>query len=1169
MNFTTEQQQAITTHNTNLIVTAGAGSGKTRVLVERYLALLEANPNWYLPQVVAITFTEKAAREMRDRVRAAISERLRTATETATREQWQRHANLLDNARIGTIHGLCAQLLRANPAQVPVDPAFEVMDENDANLLLREAVEQTIATLAESDATASTLLITYSINQVREVLLQYASPSAAKQVNDMSKTIPLADPEQLVAQWQAAYAEYSATILDNLRDDPDYIASTTWEPLDGWESIHPDDKLLTVWEHVHDGILHLDEFSDDPKASLEAIKGVIKRNVGSQKNWGGKAILAESKEYLRILKEDVLDTYIKQMPAAIGAFDHNMARLLPFWIEAINSAAETYKTLKDERNVLDFDDLETLTQDLLNQHKEVVARYADQEFQHVMVDEFQDTNAAQRDIVYQLSGFKADKTDQLFVVGDPKQSIYAFRGADVGVFHDVQTKIEKKGGLTLPLSQSFRTHARLVDTFNHLFADMMHISSDEGRAYDVQFDMPMSAFRESEPHHGVPMTLLTLEADQDQRGNKLYTDDYTRWEAYEIAKQIHAMRQAETLVFDKREQAYRPFEFGDAAILLRALTNITLYEDIFKVMDIPYVVTAGRGYYNRQEVWDMLNLLRALHNPHDDLALATVLRSPMFSLSDQALLALRLLRTEDKQVVPLWDAINHDPIPELVPLDVHTPLQFARSILGHLREIAGRVTVESLIVTALELTAYDAILTALPDGDRRRGNLDKLLVKARDSGRYALGDFLRYVQDLTSSKTVREGEATIESEGVVQIMTIHASKGLEFPIVFLAGTGSKPRAVDKDTVIVEPLSGIACRVYDDEQNLADPFAYHQAYAIAEKRDAAERKRLLYVALTRAQDYVFMSGRAGVQGSWLEDISVLRQKLDLSDLIALDAKLEPPQDAFFDTSQAASQMGWDVAHQHIEGDVTGLPLAAEIPHHTDPMLRHLSVTQLENLGSAPYYNPQADGYRYFRQSVLYDAPDPIRPILRDTRSPERVKSRALGNVIHRALQVGAIPSTTAPEQLYEILAAYAWELRITDPALLQEVVEEATILLNHYEKRGAGVALEQADRVLREVPFIHQVGTRILHGQIDVLYRAHDQWYVMDYKTAPVKSDFVQWHAQRYHLQVGAYAEAVAVQVGQVPIAQLYYLHSGELVTVEPDQWRRALATLDDELGRLG
>lgn len=286
----------------------------------------------------------------------------------------------------------------------------------------------------------------------------------------------------------------------------------------------------------------------------------------------------------------------------------------------------------------------------------------------MLVDEFQDTNAAQRDIVYRLcAADRPEGAGRLFVVGDPKQSIYAFRGADVSVFDDVRRDLLDSGGRELPLAMSFRAHERLVGAFNDLFGAILTVGDGPTARYEIGLGTPMTAHRACDlgaaPHQAQPITALAIPRLDKTLAPEFQTkEEMRRWEAWALAQKLIEMVETGASIWERGPEGggYRPAGFGDVAVLFRAMTSAPLVEDVFKATGIPYVTIAGRGYFDRQEVWDLLNLLRALHNPGDDLALAAALRSPLFGLSDEALLALRLPPEGSRAPLPLWQALRGD-----------------------------------------------------------------------------------------------------------------------------------------------------------------------------------------------------------------------------------------------------------------------------------------------------------------------------------------------------------------------------------------------------------------------------------------------------------------------------------------------------------------------------
>lgn len=1188
MEFTPQQAEAVCAHGCNLIVTAGAGSGKTRVLVERFVALLDAHPDWPLTSIVAITFTEKAAREMRDRVRAAIEERLVSAPEE-DRARWFEHYAALSAARIGTIHGLCAQLLRANPAEARLDPAFEVLDETEATLALDDAIERALARLVREGSPAAALLSAYDLGAVRGILRAYAQPGAAESVAEALAC----GRDALRDRWQAAWQAARADAIRHLRADPNWCAALEWISR---VSPPPGDKLTPICEDVQAYVRTLLSSDDDACwSAVERLNGTIKINVGSQTNWGGAERLQACKDALKAIREP-LQKAVKDIGPAPGDPDEQALDWLMLWGEAIALAAEEYGRLKAERTALDFADLEHRARALLRDDA-VCARYH-AEFRHVLVDEFQDTNAAQRDIVYRLcAADRPEGAGRLFVVGDPKQSIYAFRGADVSVFDDVRRDLLDSGGRELPLAMSFRAHERLVGAFNDLFGAILTVGDGPTARYEIGLGTPMTAHRACDlgaaPHQAQPITVLAIPRLDKTLAPEFQTkEEMRRWEAWALAQKLIEMVETGASIWERGPEGggYRPAGFGDVAVLFRAMTSAPLVEDVFKATGIPYVTIAGRGYFDRQEVWDLLNLLRALHNPGDDLALAAALRSPLFGLSDEALLALRLPPEGSHAPPPLWQALRGDD-PADFPRDEISALDFARDVLGELRDRAGRVSNAELLARTLEMTGYLAALSGLPDGARRRGNVEKLLRLARASGRTGLGAFNAYARDLTA-REIREGEATVEAEDAVKLMSVHASKGLEFPIVALFDT-TWSRQDSLGVFTLDPDAGPVCVLpRESRDEPLEPFMVKWAKKLSARREQAENRRLLYVAATRASDYLILSGTPDQHGRypkdcwlhhWLGALGVdsdalvpsdepLRIAREWGDCV-IEVPATPPRAADLLAPRLRGATGWDHPALRVGEPVPDLPAArppllSPVVAEPDAPARALSATLVAKLGHAPFMDPPAAGRRAFRHAVLHDAPDALRP-LPSPQPDSRWQAIAVGQTVHRALRAWLMPDRSAPALLDERLRTYAWEQGATDPGMAGVVAERARRLLERFAASDIRREIERAPQVYRELPFVYRTagdsGGRAVHGVIDVLYFDGKTWHVLDYKTALVNWKTAPENARRHFLQVGVYVGAVRAHTGQAPRAHLYYIHPARLITVQPDGWQPALERLDEDV----
>lgn len=1189
MEFTQAQSEAIYTHDRNLIVVAGAGSGKTRVLVERYLALLDANPDWSLGALVAITFTKKAAEEMRDRVRKALEDRYYQVISPHEMDRWSRLLSEIDSARIDTIHGLCATILRSNAAEAGVDPDFVVLDEVEAAILLDDVIDLVLADLAVSEHPAVELLTEYDARDVRAMLSR----------PDLLAVRQIATYNNLFEQWQAAWWESVPVRLNGFMQIVESL---------GMVSVPDDeDRLAELWR----GCLGcLDRMLDgDDEAGYNALHDIAAMSIGNAGKasiWGDKEAAAAARETLMQIRTAAKAT-LATMGDPPGELDRRASELLPHWTMLVRTVQAFYHEAKASQSALDFDDLERMTCDLLQRYPDVQRRYRGAEFRHVLVDEFQDTNAAQWQIVQALTGL--DVSGSLFVVGDPKQSIYAFRGADVSVFGSVFEQIRSAGGDDKQLAQSFRTHQPLVDGFNAIFRKLLVRDSVDPlvSGYQVEFGVPMEAFRQNPPDRALAAIELLLieQVERDEQGqasgDRLNAEARREWEAFEIAQRVHQMVHDGRLVYDKAGQRTRPIQYDDVAILFQSLSNVTLYETVFKSVGLPFITLAGRGYYDRQEVWDLLNLLQAVYNPADNLSLASVLRSPMFGLSDDALLALRLsgrrkideheratqgtqhavslpdgAETGDERgaIVDLWEALA-DP-GDLLPDDEREAVEFARECLVYLRSIAGRVTISELLREALQYTGYLAILTGLPDGARRRGNVEKLLEKAETSGKVTLGAFSQYLRDL-SAREVREGEAAVDVAGAVQIMTVHASKGLEFPLVVLADASWDRGSGNRECLMRDPDYGFACKVYDVEQDKHVPtYRFRMVEQIIKQREAAERLRLLYVAATRAQDYLLVCGQVqeskGVwrSGGWLGR---------LMDVLELGEALNPcmdtsvncewgqvrvtlprcrPDDSLF--AATTVQLDWDVDWSSVQP--LKPELLADVPVQLEQQARHLAATHIADLGSAELDTEDRWFYRQrFRRQVLQDVPTVVEWVSQDERRPS---ARQVGEIVHEALRHWRIPGQGDDASLRQMLYSYAWRQGITDDLHCTDAMNRAYQLLIEFKNSDVYQWVESAQTVYRELPFVYERQGRTIHGIIDVLFRMPDgRWVVADYKTSTVKPftpDAVIHHARRYHLQIGVYADAVQNQLGGiVPETYIHYIRYSQTVRIEETAWRGALS----------
>jgi len=606
--FKGNQEKAVTDSNPAIAVTAGAGSGKTLSLVGRYLHLLEQG--YPIRSILAITFTEKAAREMRSRIRNALSH-----TELST---FNFQLSNLDSARIGTIHSLCAEILRSHPAEARLDPAFEVLEEGLSAALRAEAIESALA-WAATDEQSVALFGVFKENELRQILNALMSRRL-----DVTADVTSNLAASLVERFSATLNSYLVTHLES----PTWIDSLS--TLASIKSSSPEDKLelarqsvLAKWDEIQKSRAAKDW--DAILSNLAALRKAISTQ-GQKNNWDDIETVREAMRQLKDIYEEHLKFLAEKSRFAL---DEQLAAHLPAVHRLLDQTLLEYQSRKDEREGLDFDDLEGLTAQLLTTRPEVRTQIQS-ELRAVLVDEFQDTNDRQRQIVYALTGFnpKLPVTNyqspvDLFIVGDSKQSIYRFRSADVTVFRQVQADIRDSGGELIDLDLTFRAHKPLLEQLNALLVPVLGETDDPARPYAVPF-APLHAYRQNPERENIQSPFIEFHLGMGENA-----EEGRAASAQALAQRLRELHENEG------------FAWGDMALLFRSSTAYGVYENALEAADIPFVTVAGRGFYDRPEIRDLLNILAAIADPTDDLALVGTLRSPAFAIPDSEIYRLR------------------------------------------------------------------------------------------------------------------------------------------------------------------------------------------------------------------------------------------------------------------------------------------------------------------------------------------------------------------------------------------------------------------------------------------------------------------------------------------------------------------------------------------------
>jgi len=1138
-----------------IAVTAGAGSGKTRTLVGRYLWLIGAG--YHVRSLVAITFTEKAAREMRNRIREEIGQWRKQALPEEQKVLWDRAASELDAARIGTIHGLCASLLRSHPAEAGVDPMFEVLEENTAILLQARAVEDTMS-WAIDDPICGELFGPLSEKRLRETI----SKLLQRRLDAQPAFRAVGD--DALQHWSDAVAVW----IDAQLAGPDW-----------WQSLHdlalvsarrPDDKLEMARQHVLADWAGVQSSRSDEDwgnviAGLMVMRRSIKTNVGAKGNWNGDD-LKVTKEAMRRLCQHY-DERFKPLfgggsgePLCNWTYDGLAAKLIPGLQRLFRRGLALYEAMKADRQALDFDDLESKAATLLVEHPAVCARWQT-EISAVLVDEFQDTNARQREIIYRIVGFSGQKmldigyqdspageaisntlypTSNLFIVGDGKQSIYRFRGADVSVFRLVQEDIRQSGGQWVDLDTTYRAHRPLLETLNALLAPILGEEEDPQRLYHTPF-APLHAYRqEPKAHTQMPFLEFHLGLGNAEEGRAAAAGG--------LAERLHELHQQGS-------------KWGDMALLFRASKSFSVYEDALEAVGIPYVTVAGRGFYDRPEVRDLLNALTAIADPTDDVAMAGLLRSPAFGLSDNALFQLRWCDESARQGSGFWQALDDDDaLAVLAPTDAEQAIR-ARRIVRELHEQAGRTAVAVILKALLDRTHYQAALHHSSAGERIWRNVDKLLADAHRSHLVGIGDFLEYVRSLRDAAT-REGEAPTEAGNAVQLMTVHKAKGLEFPIVVIADA-ARSSPVFSQSLLLDTELGPLLRVQQKARDRTSPLTYQLARQKYAEMDEAESRRLLYVAATRAEEKLLISGHCKISTSksdpgrpqlsgwlqWLGDVA------GVSELRYPDPLVAPISESLTWQSESAGLWLYPFAvGASAPSEVgRGAPLRSPAPRPTSGLRSPISAPlplEFDLVADLAEVNTTEEIDKKLEEEEADPPPRVWRVVPKTGRA--RPPSWVVGTLVHRALQRWRFPGESDFE---DFLRPFALECGLTSEQEIKNAIKEAGKLLGRLQGAHFFSELNQSE-LFHEVPYSIEIDGEIDSGIIDLLARSASDapWKIYDFKSDSLRSsDDLQKHITRkqYDQQVRRYAKALETLLGQRPDAFLVFLDVEKGVKLEP------------------
>lgn len=1199
MAWTNEQQAAIDSRGQTLLLSAAAGSGKTAVLVERIIRrLLDKEYPIDITELLVVTFTKAAAAEMRDRIGTALMKALSETKDPRV----ERQLALLPSAQISTLHAFCQHVIRKYFYTIDLDPAFSIAGEEELNLLRRQVLEDVFLSYYEDDEKASILYPLadmFGSDRGDDVLMDTVSRM-------YTYARSLAWPEHWLKEAAQAYDVAPDAVIDDM----------VWAgPIK--DAVR---RILEEDARLYDGVLyHLrqrEAFA--PACDTFVAEQAALRQAAQARSWNDlsrfvraidfprlkslrklsdddKAVWERCKKVRDDVKKDVIKTlqsvYFSATPEEWLDGMRAMKPVMDGLVTLTLDFAKAYGAAKKEKGWIDFSDLEhfclqiLLAPDASPEHPmpSAAAEELRSQYEEVFIDEYQDTNGVQELITRLVSG-----EDNRFMVGDIKQSIYRFRLADPTLFlekYQSFSRDEKAVQRCIDLGRNFRSVPVVLDAVNTVFSRAM---TAEAAGMDYGEREKLYAGRQAPDDERwiggpVEVDIVPTPSDEEDDDGSTAFEKECRFIAARIGELLASGRMAA-----RKDGTLEPLSYRHIVVLLRSMAGkADVLIQALQEGGIPAYAEQSGGYFAAVEVQVMLALLRCIDNPEQDLAMAAVLRSPLVGLDETALAGVRLASDGTLwQNLPAFVASLPDGV------DEKEDLQQFMDAFDSWRTYSRRHGVAELLQRLYDDTAYVDFVGAMPGGDVRQANLKALYDRARQYEEAGFRGLFRYLQLMDKMKEdgldLAPAKVVSEKEDVVRIMSIHKSKGLEFPVVFVADMGKAFNRRDtQDQILFHNRLGIGLKQYDPEWRMSYPTLIWSGIAAQLRWEGtAEEERILYVAMTRARDQLILTGHnSHIDHDWQRWTSRLNPAQAKSYFDWVMPAALAPFGAKADADYARPGAAWQDAVWQVRiaravpagtveegaydgeprlealrrGDLTGTP----VPSWLDEQLSwQYAYPQAVRTAAKFSVSEVKRRYQELHSDELQDEADlsvPAAAVIPTAPGEDdafaalppwlageeaAVSGAQRGTALHKALQyiTPAADQTTATLR-HEIDAFVRQGLLSREEAKLVYVPALAAFCQSDIGRRMA-----ESPELHREYPFTvllaggdplpeTETGEQILiQGVIDCLFREDDAWILVDYKSDRLET--ADAFRSRYAVQLALYKRAVE-QITHRPVEETY------------------------------
>lgn len=1232
--WTKEQREAIYTRGSNLLVAAAAGAGKTAVLVERIIQMIldEKNPI-DIDRLLVVTFTNAASAEMRERIGEAISVELSKNPDSAI---LQRQLVLLNKAKITTIHSFCLDVIKNYFHLIDLDPKFRIADETEMVLLKSETIEDLFEKRYEmGEKEFLDLIECYCSNRDDSALMDMvlslysfakSSPFPEKWLKAMSENFNLSD------SFDFGNSIWARTLLSNARIELTGMKESVMKAL----KIVASEETLIVYEaSLNEDLSVINDLDMSTDKSFENFSSYLASSKFTNLKRCGKDVNKEKKEQVQALRS----SYKKQLKdmgeEILSTLNNNMAEdikelypMMKYLGNLVIAFDKDYIKAKRSKGMIDFNDIEHLTLKILTTGTEdgnVTPSKAAIElrgkYEEILIDEYQDSNMVQEYILSMVSR-RDSENPNVFMVGDVKQSIYRFRQAKPELFLEKYNSYsEKKDSLNrkILLFKNFRSRERIIDGVNYIFRAIMSRNIGELN-YDYREELKFGASFEDidsdvfnslgdnelhiiEKNSSLAVDEINEEGDEEEDLDKI------RLEARMVARRIRALvnpKDKPYAVFDKSTKEYRGVKNKDIVILLRATKSwAPTFMDELKKHDIPVFADTGSGYFETTEIKTILALLQIIDNPLQDIPLLAVLRSPIASFCDEEIIDIRNI---DKKV-SFYEALKNIGVTSVLSPRLTKKCCDFSQLLEKFRAWSMHIPIDEFIWYLYTETGYYGYVGAMQGGTQRQANLRILFqrAKAYESTSYkGLFNFISFINRLKiSSKDMGSAKILGENQDVVRIMSIHKSKGLEFPIVIIAGCGKNFNLRDTTKpVLLHYDLGIGPDYVNFERRISYPTIFKNVIKKKIKIESlSEEMRILYVAMTRAKEKLIITGAVNnlekSASKWSSEVGSQEEKVSENIILKGRNYLDwicPPVMKHKDGEVLRNQVDMELGDLNLARDssrwkvllwkrdeiVKDKECIPDIIENEDGQDKLQSI--LLEIASKPprteYYDEidrrLSFEYRY-KDSNLMPSSISVTELKSQYNAEENYSIKLFPPVLKKRPTFMEEKKALTPSEkgtaMHNVMQRLDFNLGVDvlsikkqiDKMIFKEFITDNqgkivdTSKIARFFESELGKRMIVSKNIKREVPFvvrlkaseIYKIKTEeyiMLQGAIDCYFEEDDSIILVDYKTDYVTDENVNSVVEKYRDQLKYYSFALEKITGKsVKEKYLYLFYDGRIV----------------------